>query len=174
MAYYFTGCAACVTLSGLAGTELTPSEQGVPSLFAGLVLASVEHSATQSDTVRQHRRRPVQECKAAFGPRACLRLPHASVGSPRQASASVGPSAAWPALAALAALAVLAGPIGLDSYMDAGKPAGLVSDAGVGEPPRPNPNPDPDPNPNQVLVNLYGLALACFYMPAKAKLALTP
>ena len=108
-----------------------------------------------------------------MGPRACLRLPHASVGSPRQASASVGPSAAWPALATLAALAVLAGPIGLDSYMDAGKPAGLVSDAGVGEPPRPNPNPDPDPNPNQVLVNLYGLALACFYMPAKAWLALT-
>ena len=52
VAYYFTGCAACVTLSGLAGTELTPSEQGVPSLFAGLVLASVEHSATQCDTVR--------------------------------------------------------------------------------------------------------------------------
>ena len=77
-------------------------------------------------------------------------------------------------LAVLAVLAVLAGPIGLDSYMDAGKPAGLVSDVGAGEPPRPNPNPNSDPNPSQVLVNLYGLALACFYMPAKAKLALTP
>ena len=41
VAYYFTGVAACATLSGLAAGELAPSEQSVSSLFSGLVLVNL-------------------------------------------------------------------------------------------------------------------------------------
>ena len=54
VAYYFTGCTACATLSGLAAAELAPSEQGVPSLLAGLVLVYVESSATESSATHSH------------------------------------------------------------------------------------------------------------------------
>ena len=41
VSYYLSGATACVTLSGLTAAELSPGEQGVPSLFAGLALVSV-------------------------------------------------------------------------------------------------------------------------------------
>ena len=58
VAYYLSGATACVTLSGLTAAELSPGEQGVPSLFAGLALASVQHrnSAPRTATLGTGRR----------------------------------------------------------------------------------------------------------------------
>ena len=71
VAYYLSGATACVTLSGLTAAELSPGEQGVPSLFAGLALASVQHrnSAPRTATLgaglpRGEPRRPCPPCKA--------------------------------------------------------------------------------------------------------------
>ena len=60
VAFYLTGCTACVTLAGLATSELAPVQQSVPSLFSGLVLVNLYGVALACFYMPAHRSAPAR------------------------------------------------------------------------------------------------------------------